>query len=212
MGEELQSLIEKIQRDGVERAEREAAEILSQAKERAEGIIAEAQKRAEERAAAAERQAAHSALAGTRALEQAARDVILAAGRALGHAFQEIIGGSVTAGISDDVLRDAIRRMLRAYAERGMTESRIEILLSAKDQTSLREALMREFAAAAKGGLEISAQDGLAAGFKLKLEDGRVTHDFSSDAIAEAISAFLGPGLAEIVHRAARHVRAAKEG
>ena len=191
MAEELQSLIEKIQRNGVECAEREAAR-FSPRQRTGGGDYRAGQEAGRERAAAAERQAAHSALAGTRALEQAARDVSLRRVAALGRTFQDIIGGESAAAVflmtSCAML---IRRMLQAYAERGMTESRIEVLLSAKDQASLREALMREFAAEAKGGLEISAQDGLAAGFQLKLEDGRVTHDFSSDAIAEAISASL---------------------
>lgn len=212
MAEELQGLIEKIRRDGVERAEREAAEIVAQAKSKAEAIIREAEARASERMAAAERHATNTTAAGNRTLEQAARDVVMDAGRALIHLFEGMIAKSASSEFSGPVLREGIGQILAAYAKNGMAESRVELLLPPEDQAKLRETLMREFAGLAKGGLEVSAEEGLKAGFKLRLDGGRVTHDFSSEAIAEAIAGFTGPGLAEVVRRATRELAPSKEG
>ena len=61
MAEELQSLIEKINRDGVEKATAEAAKIVSAAKEQAAAIVKAANEEAAKSAAAAEAEAKASA-------------------------------------------------------------------------------------------------------------------------------------------------------
>ena len=61
MSEELQSLLDRIQRDGVAKAEARAAEIVSAAEQKASGIVAEAEKKAAEIRAAAEADAETSA-------------------------------------------------------------------------------------------------------------------------------------------------------
>ena len=58
MAEELQSLIEKINRDGVEKASAEAARIVSAAKDQATAIISAAKDEAAKASAAAEAEVA----------------------------------------------------------------------------------------------------------------------------------------------------------
>ena len=56
--EELQSLLEKINRDGVEKAEAEAAKIIAEAKARAGAIVQEAEAEAKKIVAEAKKNAA----------------------------------------------------------------------------------------------------------------------------------------------------------
>ncbi len=212
MAEELQSLIDKIHREGLERAEREAVEILTKARSRADEIVREAEARAKELMAAGEREAERSVARGTRSLEQAARDVILSVGGAVTRLLEGIVAARVGAELSGGVLREGIGRILGAYAERGMAEGRVEVLLSGEDLERLRGALMSEFAGVFGEGFEVGAEEGLASGFKVRLEGGRVVHDFSPGAIADAISRFLRPGLAEVAQRAARDLRSGEGG
>ena len=83
MAEDLQALMERIQKDAVDKAELEATSIISKAKEKAAEIV----KAAEEEAKAKLEQADKDAVAFTerseRTLEQAARDLLLSVGKNL---------------------------------------------------------------------------------------------------------------------------------
>ena len=74
MAEELQSLIEKINRDGVEKANAEAARIVAAAKEQAAAIVKEAKEEADKAAKTAKEEADHSAERAKETLRQVARD------------------------------------------------------------------------------------------------------------------------------------------
>lgn len=77
MEEQLQGLLDRIRREGVERAETEAAGIVEAAEERARGIVADAQAQADGLRAHAEADAEASRERGSKALEQAGRDFLL---------------------------------------------------------------------------------------------------------------------------------------
>ena len=59
--EELQSILEKINREGVEKAEAEAARIVGAAKKEAETLLSDAREAASKEKAEAERESADSA-------------------------------------------------------------------------------------------------------------------------------------------------------
>ena len=77
MTEELQSLLDRIRTEGVERAEAEAEGIVGEAQERARDIVAEAEAEADELRRQAEADAEASRERGERALDQAGRDFLL---------------------------------------------------------------------------------------------------------------------------------------
>lgn len=206
MAEELQSLIEKIRSEGIAAAEREGAEIVARAEARAAEIVREAEGRAARCLEEAGREEARSVERGTRAIEQAARDVVLRVGAVLGELFERVIGNSARAALEGEALGDLIRAVVRAYIGRGMGEGRVEILLSPTDHARLRDGLMAEFSGELGRGFDVVAEAGLGGGFRVWCEGERVLHDFSGEALGEALGASLRPALAEIVHRAARGV------
>ena len=77
MSEELQSLLEKINSDGVMKANAQRDAIIAKAEADAAAMIAEAQKKAEEIRAAAAEEAATLQQRAESAISQAARDVVL---------------------------------------------------------------------------------------------------------------------------------------
>ena len=80
MAAELQSLLEKIQSEGVDKAQAKAASILAEAEKAAAAKIAEAEKAAEAHLAKAEADAAVLRERSVQAVRQAARDVVLDVG------------------------------------------------------------------------------------------------------------------------------------
>jgi len=77
MSEDLQSLLEKINRDGVEKAEAEAAKIVAKAKADAEALMKSAREEAARAKADADQAAADYAARAAETIRQAARDTVI---------------------------------------------------------------------------------------------------------------------------------------
>ena len=90
MAEELQSLLDRIQSEGVAKAEARAAE-----------IVAEAEKKAAEIRAAAEADAATLQSRAEQSLQQAARDVRLQVGAAIQETLERVLLKDVRAALAD---------------------------------------------------------------------------------------------------------------
>ena len=75
MAEELQNLLEKINQEGLKKAEARKNEIIAEAEEQASQIIAEAKNQAETIRKTAESDAAETVERANNAIRQAARDL-----------------------------------------------------------------------------------------------------------------------------------------
>ena len=204
MAMELEHLISKINQEGVEKGEKEAAEILGRAKERAAAIVAEAEAAAKAHMAKAERDSEGYVERSTRSLEQAARDLLIGVGQSIETMIQDIATSATDEALDPRTLKRMMVKMAQAYAEKNGTESRIELLIGEQDQAEIVKFFARQYRRRLVSGLNITIDHGVRKGFRVVLENERVYHDFSKPAIAEALANFLRPHLAEIVHRAAR--------
>ncbi|MCX7819890.1 MAG: ATPase [Kiritimatiellae bacterium] len=203
MAEELQHLIERIRADAIERAEAEAARILAQAREKAAAEVREAERRAREILEKAERDAAVFAERAKRTLEQAARDLLIAVGQGIENILHDIVSDAVDRALDIATLQQMMLKIAQAYCQRQGEESRVEFLISEQDQQQIIAFFADQYRQKLVQGITIRAESGLRGGFRVALKDGHVYHDFTKPAIAEALSRFLRPHLAEIVHRAA---------
>lgn len=206
MADELQSLIDRIQSEGIAKAEQEAAEILAKARAKAAEIIKTAEAQAEQRQQQAEQDAKTYSERGTVALTHAARDILIDVGRSLTTLFDAVIQRQVTEALTPDALAAMLTRLTEAYAAHGLKENRLTVLLSPSDQQAISQMIAAGAAKALEQGTTISADEGVIKGFRLSLRDGQVVHDFTADAIAEAIGALLHPELATITSRVAREL------
>lgn len=204
MTDELQSLIERIQREGVAKAASDADAIVARAKAQAEEIVKAAEARAQALLKQAESDARIYTERSTITLTQAARDVLLAVGQGLESILDEVIRRQVGQALSPETLKIMLGRIAQEYAARGMTENRLAVLLNSDDQQALARLVDAGVREALGQGVDLRADDRIIKGFRITSEGGRVVHDFSAAAIAEAIGALLKPRLAEIVSRAAQ--------
>ncbi len=191
MAEELQQLLEKIQRDGVEKANAEAAAIVAKAKEEADALV----KKAQEDAAAAEAKGKADAEAyAARAKEtisQAARDAVLKVKDDVTKLLTKLLAQDVTSALASE----AVPIAAAAVKELVSASDAAEVAVSAK----LVEALRAQLAAQAQGGVKVVADEMTGAGFTVKLDNGRVEHDFTDAAIANALAQRLRADLAALL-------------
>ena len=201
MAEELQNLLERIQKDGVQKAEEESEKILAKAREKAATLLKDAEKNAAAATEKAEQDAEQFMARSKKTLEQAARDVILSVGDAVTSTMKGIAAHEVAAALKPDTLKKVLVSVIKAYCE-DQKNDRIDILLSAEDQKAVTDFMISKFKAHMKKGLEITADSSVTAGFRVSVVDENVEHDFSADAITEALSLLVRPQLAEILRNA----------
>jgi len=206
MADELQSLIERIQHEGVEKAEADAAVIVTRAKAKAAEIVKAAEVQAQALLKQADTDAQVYTKRSTITLTQAARDVLIAVGQGLESILDEVVRKQVGQALSPETMKAMLGRIAQAYAARGMAENRLTILLSPDDQKNLERLVEAGVRDALGQGVDLRADDRIVKGFRISIQDGHVVHDFTEGTIAEAIGALLKPHLAEIVQRAAQGV------
>jgi len=198
MAEELKSLLERIQQDGVERAESERARIVEEAEAKADAILAEAEQKAAAAREAAEQDAAAFRQRAERSLQQAARDVVLSVGETLKRAMDGLVKTEVNAAMDEDTVKTLVQSMVEAYAGR-QGESRLEVLVAPEQRETLESYFREQFADRMRGGIDIKGDDSVVSGFRVAMDAGRVQHDLTGPAIAEAMSRLLRPRIGAIV-------------
>jgi len=203
MAEELQPLLDQIRKEGVDKAEAEAAEILSQAKEQAAKSVRDAEAKAKELVAKAETDSEVFTQRSIATLEQAARDVLITVGQGIGNIISELVAESVDQALGVEVLEKIMVSMAASCAEQH-GETRIELLLNESDQAELVKYYASKYSDKMVEGLELHVDNEILKGFKVSFADDHVYLDFTQEAIAEALTAFLRPKLAEIVGRVAQ--------
>ena len=203
MAEELQPLLDQIRKEGVDKAQAEAAEILSQAKDQAAKTVREAEEKAKELVARAETDAEVYTQRSTATLEQAARDVLITVGQGIENILSEIVTASVDEALTTEVLEKMMISMAQSCASQH-GETRIELLVGENDQDQLVKFFASKYSDKMVEGLELHVDNEILKGFKVSFADDHVYLDFTQEAIAEALTAFLRPKLADIVGRVAK--------
>jgi len=202
MADDLQALLERVQKEGVDRANAEAERIIAAAKAKAQAIVEEAETKAKGIIARAEADGQAFAERGRKAVEQAGRDTIIAVQEAINSLLRQMLLREVGKAMSTDFLRAAIESFIKAYAASG--GQRLDILVPAAQQKEIQDYLLGRMAAEARQGLQIKADAGLTTGFRVSVADQNLQHDFSAEAVAESLAALLRPAIAEIVRAAVK--------
>ncbi|MCF6149000.1 MAG: hypothetical protein E3K37_10100 [Candidatus Kuenenia sp.] len=203
MAENLENLLNRIQKEGVEKAEAEAAKIIEKAREQASLIVKESEAEAKEILEKAERDARVFAEQSIKTMEHAGRDVLITVGNGINNLLKEIAFHSVGEALSPDTLIQMMIKIATAYADKGFAEGRINMLLSPEDQKTVVKLFMEKYREQFQKGIEIHVDDKIVKGFKVAIKSDNVFHDFTQEAIADSICYFLKPYLAEIIHRVA---------
>ncbi len=197
MDVQLQELIDKIKRDGIESASEEANKMKSQADAEAKRIVDAGQKEAAAIIERGKAEAAKFEKAGTAALEQASRNLVLAFKDEIQALLDKITAQSVTAAMNDDALKALVPEVIKNWASKG--SDALNIILSEADCKKLESYFTDKLASELKKGCELKSDKNLASGFRIAAKDGSAYYDFSAESTAELMSAYLNPRLQEIL-------------
>ncbi|MGN0855117.1 MAG: hypothetical protein ACI4R9_06325 [Kiritimatiellia bacterium] len=188
MSEDLQSLLEKINREGVEKAQAEADRILAAAKAKAAEIVASANEEAAKAKTAAEEAAKDYAARAAETVRQAARDTVIEVKGAVTALLEKLLAQDVDRALAEEKTATA----LVAEAIRGLSGS-VEIAAPAALAATLKAQL------AAQTNLRIVLDDTRDTGFTVRLDGGRVEHAFTGEVITGELAKRLRPDLAALL-------------
>jgi len=193
MTQDLQQLLEKINTDGVEKAKAEGATIISRAQAEAKAIREAAKQEAAHLVEQAQQEAASYEQRAEESIRQAARDTLLNLEKSVTTLLTNLLLKEVTATLqSETVVPQLVSDAVQAYlhAKGGM-----EVVVAQQWAQLLQAKLTAE----ASQGVKIITDPQAGAGFKIRLANGRIEHDFTAAAVAEALAKQLRPQLAALV-------------
>ena len=186
--EDLQSLLEKINRDGVEKADAEAAKIIAAAQAKADALIKDALAKAAQAKAEAEKDAKAYADRAAETIRQSARDITIGVKDTLTALLENLLAKDVDRALADEKTAVGIV----AEAIKDLTGSG-EIHCGAKLTATLNSQLsnLKSFS--------IVTDETLGTGFTVKTDGGRVEHDFTPETISAELAKRLRPDLAKLL-------------
>jgi V/A-type H+-transporting ATPase subunit E len=200
MAEELQGLLNKIQQDGINKAEAEKNNIIQAARQEADKIIQEAKESAAEILKQAKTTAASDEKRGCAAVAQAGRDIILKLRQEFQNRLNNVVKGCVGKSMSAELMASIIKQMAEQYQQQHNDKpASLELLVAAKDLHELETALRGGIAGDFQQNSRILSEKDISAGLKIGFNGGDLFFDFTDDAISDIICAYIGPRLAEMV-------------
>ena len=198
MAEDLQNLIERIQKEAVNKADEKSAAIIAKANEEASRILESAKAEAAAVLEKADKDSAAYAERSERAIQQDARDVLISVGRRIEKMISEILSREVEKNLSENTIKDMLLLLARNYS----TDT--ELVFSEADKAKLSSFAVGEFAKVLGKGVKVESDSGIKFGFRVKVDNGKVSHEFTSDEIAASLASVVRPELAKIVSEAAQ--------
>lgn len=186
--EDLQNLLEKINRDGVEKAEAEAKRIVAEAEAKAAAIVREAEERAARDQAVAAAEAEASARRAAETIRQTARDVVIGVKDAVTALLEKLLTKEIDRALADEkAMSGVVTEAIAQLAGPG------EIVCGPR----LAKALVAQLSG--KKAFTVTTDEAAEAGFSVRLEGGRVEHAFTCDVISSELAKRMRPELAALL-------------
>ena len=196
MSEELQSLLEKINSDGVKKANAAREAIIAKAESEAAAIIAAAEKKAEEM----RRQAAAGAeilqKRAESAIGQAARDVVLKLKAELESRISAAVSGAADETMTPAFMAELVKSLGAAFL--ADPDSELTVITAVKDAAALDAALKGALAASLRKQPRVLAEPTIRGGMEVSFSGDELYFDFSTEALTGLLAEYTAPRIAAI--------------
>ena len=201
MADELQALLDRIDRDGIRRGEEEAARIITQAKTEADQLVADAKAQSARMISDAQEECATMKQKSEEALRQSGRQILLEVRNALAQRVGEAARQLLHSVMNADAVAPIIAGLCQSYFAREGATGDLNVLVPPDQLKTLEESVKAQLAADLRKRVNLAPSRDVAGGFKLAFSGNDVEYDFSDEALTEAISAHLSPALGAIISR-----------
>lgn len=198
---QLQELIDRIKKDGVEVAEAEAGNIVDSAKTEAERIISDARAQADKILSDARAENDRMVKSSEDAIRQAGRNLLISFRESVAKELDTIIGEAVNSVYSPDALAQLVTSVVEAWANKPDTEN-IEVILNTDDAEMLEKVAVSSLKERISKGITLKANDNFDGGFRISVNDSGAYYDYSAEAVVDMMSNYLSPKVVKLLKEA----------
>jgi len=192
----LENLIAKLKQEGVEAAQKEAAEILQKANAEANAIVAKAKEDAQQIIAAAQQESQKLQRNAEAAIRQAARDTILVTKENLSKLFARAFTAAIARQLQPAFLMELIRKVVESNFG-----AQLEFSVSPADLEQLKQLLLQETYASIRDVVVLKPERSITAGFRVRRVDENLYYDLDNESIAAFLQEFLNPAIRQILEQ-----------
>ena len=196
MSEELQSLLEKINSDGVMKANARRDAIIAGAKSEAAAIVAAAKKEAEALKNKAEAEAETLQKRAESAISQAARDVVLKLKAELESRISAAVAGAAAETMTPAFMAELIKSLGAKFL--SDPEAELSVIASVKDAAALDAALKGSLVSSLKKQPRVLAEPTIRGGMEVNFSGSELYFDFSIEALTGLLAEYTAPKIAAI--------------
>lgn len=197
MAEDIKSLIEKINQEGIIAAEAKAKEIEDKAGLKAGQILKQAHAEAEKILGDAKEAVVRIQEKEKDLLRQAGRDFLLV----LRQEVNAMLSQLINAQVKDALTTESLLKILNSVIAHSLEQKKGEIIISLNkdDLEAVESSFLNKLKEETKKRITLRGADDIRAGFVISYDAGKSQFDFSDKALAEYISTVLKPKLKEVL-------------
>jgi vacuolar-type H+-ATPase subunit E/Vma4 len=195
MTEEIKDLITKIKNEGIKAAQDKSIQIELQAQALAEKIIRDSKAAAEKIISDAQREAEQYRSSTEALLKQSGRDMLLSLKKEIVAMLGMIIKKNIRTFLTPEEMLKIINLLIKASARK----EDIVVTVKKEDLKKIQGGLLSELSEEMKKRVILKPSDEISSGFTISYDAGKSLFDFSEEALAAYISAYLKPELNEIL-------------
>lgn len=199
MSQELQGLLDRIQKEGVEQAQKQKDEIISQAKSNAESIIQRTNMEAENILKTAKEEVKKIEERSKSTIQQAARDIAISLETELLKRLKKCVKSAVSESMTTSLMTEVIKKMVEAYSKSSSEDIKLDLILAQKDINTLTESLKTSLIKDLKTQPQIIKGSDFSSGLKIGFNGSDVFLDFSDSTITDLICDYVSPRLSAIL-------------
>lgn len=197
MAEELQSLLEKINTDGIQKARAAGDEILAAARKQADEIIAAANAKAQTIVNEAGEEARRTVERSENAIRQSARDVALQLKSELESRLKTAVSNSAKEAMTPAFMASLIRDMALACCKDP--DGEVKVFAAVNQSGVLENAVKDTLNDSFRKMPQIFGDSGVKGGLQISFNGEDVFMDFSTDAIVELVGNYTSERIRKIL-------------
>ncbi|MBO5923799.1 MAG: hypothetical protein J6Q81_04720 [Lentisphaeria bacterium] len=198
MAEELQSLLEKIHRNGIEKAAAERDAMLEAARKEAEAIVSAAREEADKLRSTAENEAESLKKRAENAIRQAARDILLDLKGELKKRLEAIVRTRLDDALSADFMANLVADIAKA-AMNAPAAGSLEVMVAPAKCEELTRKLAAAVGADMVSRISVFPNSAAGRGLKISVNGDQVFFDFSDAALTEMVCEYAGSKVSAVI-------------
>ncbi len=197
MDVKLDSLIEKIKKDGIEEGQKTADELIQTAKKEAAAIIAKAKKEAEKIIDDGNKQAEKLRSNAEADIKQAGRDAELLLKEKIVALFDNVFKKEVATALKPEFVSELIKQIVAGWVK----NNKADVVINEQDQQQLEKLLFAGINNELRNTIFLRVSQDISTGFRIGLKDEQVYYDFTDRTFAELLKTLINPKLKAILEK-----------